>query len=219
MCLHPLHNPSELVLHHPLQTPGVPALLHWCLSPAVLWSPSLTASFPVAWLQLWLPDDHPWQIPDLRQHRPLQGQFGRWQTELSPQNPCWDAPPWLHSHHMGCWHLPPLPKPTQWALTSSLSLVPQGNVVAIKHINKKRIELTRQVLFELKHVGLRAELGWAPCLKMQGQSWPCSGAGGSMSDLKHVSALLPHPDAGHPVQPPDPLHWGVHRSPKHLHHH
>ncbi|XP_065454652.1 atrial natriuretic peptide receptor 2 isoform X5 [Chrysemys picta bellii] len=29
---------------------------------------------------------------------------------------------------------------------------PQGNVVAIKHVNKKRIELTRQVLFELKHM-------------------------------------------------------------------
>lgn len=28
----------------------------------------------------------------------------------------------------------------------------KGNVVAIKHVNKKRIELTRQVLFELKHV-------------------------------------------------------------------
>ncbi|RXN17514.1 atrial natriuretic peptide receptor 2-like protein [Labeo rohita] len=27
----------------------------------------------------------------------------------------------------------------------------QGNLVAIKHVNKKRIELTRQVLFELKH--------------------------------------------------------------------
>ncbi|XP_073540516.1 atrial natriuretic peptide receptor 2 isoform X4 [Phyllobates terribilis] len=27
----------------------------------------------------------------------------------------------------------------------------RGNVVAIKHVNKKRIELTRQVLFELKH--------------------------------------------------------------------
>lgn len=73
---------------------------------------------------------------------------------------------------MGCWHLPPLPKSTQWALTFSLSLVPQGNVVAIKHINKKRIELTRQVLFELKHVGLRAEVGCAPCLGMQGWSWP-----------------------------------------------
>uniref|UniRef100_A0A493THN2 Guanylate cyclase n=1 Tax=Anas platyrhynchos platyrhynchos TaxID=8840 RepID=A0A493THN2_ANAPP len=32
----------------------------------------------------------------------------------------------------------------------------KGNVVAIKHVNKKRIELTRQVLFELKHVGF----GW-----------------------------------------------------------
>ncbi|NXF09476.1 ANPRB protein, partial [Smithornis capensis] len=28
----------------------------------------------------------------------------------------------------------------------------KGNVVAIKHINKKRIDLTRQVLFELKHM-------------------------------------------------------------------
>lgn len=28
----------------------------------------------------------------------------------------------------------------------------QGNLVAIKHVNKKRIELTRQVLLELKHV-------------------------------------------------------------------
>ncbi|XP_073540507.1 atrial natriuretic peptide receptor 2 isoform X3 [Phyllobates terribilis] len=28
----------------------------------------------------------------------------------------------------------------------------RGNVVAIKHVNKKRIELTRQVLFELKHM-------------------------------------------------------------------
>lgn len=45
-----------------------------------------------------------------------------------------------------CWRpgrLTPLPR-------SSLAL--QGNVVAIKHVNKKRIELTRQVLFELKHV-------------------------------------------------------------------
>lgn len=28
----------------------------------------------------------------------------------------------------------------------------QGNLVAIKHVNKKRIELTRQVLLDLKHV-------------------------------------------------------------------
>lgn len=40
-------------------------------------------------------------------------------------------------------------------------------MVAIKHINKKRIELTRQVLFELKHVGLGSGLGWAPCLGVQ----------------------------------------------------
>ena len=30
---------------------------------------------------------------------------------------------------------------------------PQGNLVAVKHLNRKRIELTRKVLFELKHVG------------------------------------------------------------------
>lgn len=30
----------------------------------------------------------------------------------------------------------------------------QGNLVAIKYINRKRIELTRNVLFELKHVSL-----------------------------------------------------------------
>lgn len=40
--------------------------------------------------------------------------------------------------------------------------------MAIKHINKKRIELTRQVLFELKHVGLGSGLGWATCLGVQG---------------------------------------------------
>lgn len=33
-------------------------------------------------------------------------------------------------------------------------LCPQGNIVAIKYINKKRIELTRKVLFELKHVSV-----------------------------------------------------------------
>lgn len=30
----------------------------------------------------------------------------------------------------------------------------QGNITAIKYINKKRIELTRTVLFELKHVSV-----------------------------------------------------------------
>lgn len=33
-------------------------------------------------------------------------------------------------------------------------LCPQGNIVAIKYINRKRIELTRKVLFELKHVSV-----------------------------------------------------------------
>ncbi|PIO31636.1 hypothetical protein AB205_0046690 [Aquarana catesbeiana] len=34
---------------------------------------------------------------------------------------------------------------------ASIIIMRSGNVVAIKHVNKKRIELTRQVLFELKH--------------------------------------------------------------------
>uniref|UniRef100_A0A8D3DZH0 Guanylate cyclase n=1 Tax=Scophthalmus maximus TaxID=52904 RepID=A0A8D3DZH0_SCOMX len=34
----------------------------------------------------------------------------------------------------------------------SLGVSSQGNLVAIKHVNKKRIELTRQVLLELKHM-------------------------------------------------------------------
>lgn len=53
--------------------------------------------------------------------------------------------------------------------------------MAIKHINKKRIELTRQVLFELKHVGLGSEQGWAPCLGVQGSVTVVEGAGGSSS--------------------------------------
>ncbi|XP_009323138.1 PREDICTED: atrial natriuretic peptide receptor 2, partial [Pygoscelis adeliae] len=56
----------------------------------------------------------------------------------------------------------------------------KGNVVAIKHINKKRIELTRQVLFELKHVGLGSEpglpqlgarCGWCWCHHPPGAWW------------------------------------------------
>lgn len=33
-----------------------------------------------------------------------------------------------------------------------LVCVVQGNIVAIKYINRKRVELNRKVLFELKHV-------------------------------------------------------------------
>ncbi|KAM3848644.1 atrial natriuretic peptide receptor 2 isoform 2-T2 [Vipera latastei] len=51
---------------------------------------------------------------------------------------------------------PPKPqlcgRPSQLTPLSRSSLAFQGNVVAIKHVNKKRIELTRQVLFELKHM-------------------------------------------------------------------
>lgn len=50
---------------------------------------------------------------------------------------------------------------------------PQGNVVAIKHVNKKRIELTRQVLFELKHVGVGSGMGSVPC--WSAASAPCGG--------------------------------------------
>lgn len=79
-----------------------------------------------------------------------------------PQLCC--APTWLHP----ILQFPPLRKFIQWTLTFSPSQTPQGNVVAIKHINKKRIELTRQVLFELKHVGLGSGLGWATFLGVQG---------------------------------------------------
>lgn len=62
-----------------------------------------------------------------------------------------------------CW-------PSHW---SHCSVSSQGNLVAIKHVNKKRIELTRQVLLELKHVSAQwmsdcrifviLLLGWAGC--------------------------------------------------------
>lgn len=42
-----------------------------------------------------------------------------------------------------------------------LSCHSQGNLVAIKHVNKKRIELTRQVLMELKHVSFCFTTKWA----------------------------------------------------------
>uniref|UniRef100_A0A8K9V9Q1 Guanylate cyclase n=1 Tax=Oncorhynchus mykiss TaxID=8022 RepID=A0A8K9V9Q1_ONCMY len=37
-----------------------------------------------------------------------------------------------------------------------------ANIVAIKYINRKRIELTRNVLFELKHVTLSLNVTWCP---------------------------------------------------------
>lgn len=135
-----------------------------------------------------------------------------------PQLCC--APPWLHPHPAGCWDFPPLCKFTQWALTFSPSQTPQGNVVAIKHINKKRIELTRQVLFELKHVGLGSGLGWAACSGVQELVlgvW--EGSRSSSSSPLTVLGLLAPADARHPVQPLDPLHRGMHRPPQHLHHH
>lgn len=40
-------------------------------------------------------------------------------------------------------------------VTSSPTCLPfQGNIVAIKYTNKKRVELSRKVLFELKHVSV-----------------------------------------------------------------
>lgn len=38
-----------------------------------------------------------------------------------------------------------------WVLNKCPFLT-QGNLVAVKRVNRKRIELTRKVLFELKHV-------------------------------------------------------------------
>lgn len=96
-----------------------------------------------------------------------------------PQLCC--APPWLHPIAR-YWYFPSICKFIQWTLTFSPSQTSQGNVVAIKHINKKRIELTRQVLFELKHVGLGSGLGWTTCLGVQGMvlgMWEDSGSSSS----------------------------------------
>lgn len=37
-------------------------------------------------------------------------------------------------------------------LNNKSPFLAQGNLVAVKRVNRKRIELTRKVLFELKHV-------------------------------------------------------------------
>lgn len=37
-------------------------------------------------------------------------------------------------------------------LNNKFPFLAQGNLVAVKRVNRKRIELTRKVLFELKHV-------------------------------------------------------------------
>lgn len=76
---------------------------------------------------------------------------------------------------------------------------PQGNLVAIKHLNRKRIELTRKVLFELKHVGGAGEGRGSP-------QW------GRAPHTPHCP-----PDARRPKRTPDALRWRLHRSPKHLH--
>lgn len=61
--------------------------------------------------------------------------------------------------------------------------------MAIKHINKKRIELTRQVLFELKHVGLGSGLGWATCSGVQGLVLAAQGCVRSSSSRTLTSRL------------------------------
>ena len=60
---------------------------------------------------------------------------------------------------------------------------PQGNLVAVKHLNRKRIELTRKVLFELKHVG-------GPRLGVVGGGCPAQCPLGRVG--RGVS-LVPHP--------------------------
>lgn len=79
-------------------------------------------------LQLRLTDDHRGAVPDLRQDGILQGMGVLGWAPTTCQAP--SAPP--GTHH---------------------PVSPQGNLVAVKHLNRKRIELTRKVLFELKHVG------------------------------------------------------------------
>lgn len=62
---------------------------------------------------------------------------------------------------------------------------PQGNLVAVKHLNRKRIELTRKVLFELKHVG-------GPRL---GAAWWDGGAqpGVPLGGVGHGGSPVSHP--------------------------
>ncbi|CAG14881.1 unnamed protein product, partial [Tetraodon nigroviridis] len=46
----------------------------------------------------------------------------------------------------------------------------QGNIVAIKYTNRKRVELNRKVLFELKHVSERPGNTWKH-LETPGNTW------------------------------------------------
>ncbi|XP_051820926.1 atrial natriuretic peptide receptor 2 isoform X3 [Antechinus flavipes] len=66
-----------------------------------------------------------------------------------------------HFHNVWCFQLPHFPRGSSYGSLMTAHGKYQifantghfkGNVVAIKHVNKKRIELTRQVLFELKHM-------------------------------------------------------------------
>ncbi|XP_068945267.1 atrial natriuretic peptide receptor 2 isoform X2 [Petaurus breviceps papuanus] len=66
-----------------------------------------------------------------------------------------------HFHNVRCFQLPHFPRGSSYGSLMTAHGKYQifantghfkGNVVAIKHVNKKRIELTRQVLFELKHM-------------------------------------------------------------------
>lgn len=89
-------------------------------------------SFPAERLQLRVPDDNRGAVPGLCQDGLLQGGGLGCRGERGPLGDPWGTP------------------------TQSFSAIcPQGNIVAVKHLNRKRIELTRKVLFELKHVGTR----------------------------------------------------------------
>lgn len=54
--------------------------------------------------------------------------------------------------HCLIWDFPSTP--VVMVMASPTCLPFQGNIVAIKYTNKKRVELSRKVLFELKHVSV-----------------------------------------------------------------
>lgn len=76
----------------------------------------------------------------------------------------------------------------------------QGNVVAIKYSNRKRVELNRKVLFELKHVSRHA----VPT---------------PTGRHRHRPTHRLFSDARRAERTPDPLHRRLHRPAQHLHHH
>lgn len=96
-------------------------------------------------------------------------------------------------------------------LTGFFSLS-KGNITAIKYISKKRIELTRKVLFELKHVSvpLLPPLLWDYGINYYMRHW-------RRGQWLIFSPVLT--DTWCSEWTPDQIYWRLHRWSKHLHSH